>query len=260
MKKRSGLLATATLAVGLALSLVPAVAGASTAFSTRRRHRTRLAGRRLARCGFIPGHRPEPGPRIPGLDVDIYVVKNFFSYKELPDVHFGTAADLTTAFPGWVTPGLYTVDVVPTGTSPFKPLLLTSFFLGSGQSKTVAAYVTATPSGAAGQPTLGVFTNDVSSTGGQSRVTVRHLAVAPTVGVYADGSVAITPSFSNGQTATAVVPAGTYGVTVTAPDAPETVLDNVGNIPLAANTNTLAFAIGAYPSTFTVVALAVPTA
>ncbi|MFZ0251732.1 MAG: DUF4397 domain-containing protein [Acidimicrobiales bacterium] len=254
MKKRSGLLATAVLAVGLALSVVPAVAGASTAFS---------------RGGPAPTwHAPGSHPvtdlslvhGVPGLDVDVYVVKNFFSYKELPDVHFGTAADLTTAFPGWVTPGLYTVDVVPTGTSPFKPLLITSFFLGSGQSKSVVAYVTATPSGAAGQPMLGVFTNDVSSTGGQSRVTVRHLAVAPTVGVYADGSVAITPSFSNGQTATAVVPPSTYGVTVTAPGAPGTALFNVGNVALAANTNTLAFAIGDFPSTFTVVALAVPTA
>ena len=83
----------------------------------------------------------------------------------------------------------------------------------------MAAYVTATPSGAAGQPTLGVFTNDVSSTGGMSRVTVRHLAVAPTVGVYGDGSVAVTPAVSNGQTATAVVPPNNYGVTVTAPNA-----------------------------------------
>ena len=49
-----------------------------------------------------------------------------------------------------------------------------------------------------------------------ARVTVRHLAVAPTVGVYADSSVAITPSFSNGQTAAAVVPPSSYDVTVTA--------------------------------------------
>ena len=49
-------------------------------------------------------------------------------------------------------------------------------------------------------------------------------------------------------------------MTVTAPGAPGTVLFNVGNVPLAADTNTLAFAIGDYPSTFTVVALAVPTA
>ena len=121
--------------------------------------------------------------------------------------------------------------------------------------------MTATPSGAAGQPTLGVFTNDVSSTGGMSRVTVRHLAVAPTVGVYADGVAAITPAFSNGQTATAVVPPSSYGVTVTAPNAPGSVLDQVGNVSLAANTNTLAFAIGDYyQSSFTVVALAIPTA
>lgn len=43
-----------------------------------------------------------------------------------------------------------------------------------------------------------------------------------------------------------------------APNTPGTVLYDVGNVPSAANT-TLAFAIGAYPSTFTVVALAVPT-
>ena len=119
MKKRSGLLATATLAVGLALSIVPAVAGASTAFS-------RSGG--PAPTWQAPGSRPATDLSlvhgIPGLDVDIYVIKNFTSYKELPDVHFGTAADLTTAFPGWVTPGLYTVDVVPTGTSASIPFLI----------------------------------------------------------------------------------------------------------------------------------------
>ena len=196
---------------------------------------------------------------VPGLAVDIYVVKDFFSVKKLTDVTFPTAADLDTAFPGWVTPGYYIVDVVPTGSNPFHPLLITSLFLGWGQSKTVAAYVTASASGSAGSPTLRVFTNDVSSTGGSARVTVRHLAVAPTVGVYADGSVAITPAFSNGQTATATVPAGSYGVTVTAPNAPGTVLDALGTVSLPANTNTLAFAIGTFPSTFTVVALRVST-
>ena len=133
MKKRSGLLATAILAVGLALSVVPPAAGASTTSSPYG------SGGGTAWSGG--GRRPVTDLSlvhgIPGLDVDIYVVKNFTSYKELPDVHFGTAADLTTAFPGWVTPGLYTVDVVPTGASPFKPVLIKSFFLGYGQSKTV---------------------------------------------------------------------------------------------------------------------------
>jgi hypothetical protein len=196
---------------------------------------------------------------VPGLAVDIYVVKDYRSVKELTDVTFGTAADLDTLYPGWVTPGYYIVDVVPTGGNPFFPLLLAQTGLGMGQSKTVAAYVSATKSGTAGAPKLGVFFNDVSSTGGDARVTVRHLAVAPTVGVYADGSVAITPAFSNGQTAKAVVPAGSYDVTVTAPKQPGTVLADAGSVTLKANTNTLAFAIGTYPSTFKVVALVVPT-
>ncbi len=261
MKKPSGLLATAALAVGLALSIVPAVAGASPTWSHTGNGGSGWyggGGERLTDLSLVHG--------VPGLAVDIYVVKNFSSYKELADVTFGAAADLDTAFPGWVTPGWYVVDVVPTGTSPFKPLLSTNFVLGHGQSKTVAAYVTASSAGVAGSPTLGVFTNDVSNTGsGNARVTVRHLAVAPTVGVYADGSVAITPAFSNGETATAVVPASTYDVTVTAPNTPGTVLDDLGNVTLGAKTNTLAFAIGDYTenpstSTFTVVALAIPTA
>jgi hypothetical protein len=196
---------------------------------------------------------------VPGLSVDIYVVKNFSSFKELADVSFGTATDVATDFPGWVTPGIYTVDVVPAGSNPFHPLLLTTFGLGDHQSKTVAAYVTADAAGNAGSPTLGVFTNDVSSTGGQARVTVRHLAVAPTVGVYADGAVAITPAFSNGQTAVAQVPSSSYDVSVTAPNAPSTVLVDLGSVTLPANTNVLAFAIGTYGSSFEVVSLAVPT-
>jgi Domain of unknown function (DUF4397) len=210
-----------------------------------------------------PGQRAEPDLSlvhgVPGLAVDIYVDKDVFSVKKLSDVTFGTAVDLDAAFPGWVTPGFYAVDVVPTGTSALHPLLITRFALGWGQAKTVAAYVTAAATGTAGPPTLGVFDNDLSSTSGAARVTVRHLAVAPSVGVYADSSVAITPASSNGQTATAVVPAGSYDVTVTAPGTPATVLYDVGSVALAANTNTLAFAIGAYPSTFKVVALAVPT-
>ncbi len=196
---------------------------------------------------------------VPGLNVDIYVYKNVFSVKKLTDVTFGTVADLDAAFPGWVTPGFYVVDVVATGTSPCHPLLETTVFLGWGQNKTVAAYVTASPSGSPGAPTIASFSNNVSSTSGAARVTARHLAVAPTVGVYADGSVAVTPAFSNGQSAEAVVPAGSYDVTVTAPNTPGTVLDDLGSVSLAPNTNTLAFAIGTYPSTFKVVTLQIPT-
>ena len=194
---------------------------------------------------------------IPGVTVDIYLVKNLVSVRTLRAVPFGTAVDLGDAEPGWVTPGFYLVDIVPTGTTPFKPLLFATTYVGPGQSKTVAAYVTADSSGQPGQPKLGVFTNDRSFTSGQSRVTVRHLAVAPTVGVYANGAVALTPAFSNGQSATATVPSGSYDVTVTAPNQASTVLADLGPVPLEPNTTTLAFAIGTYPSTFTVKTLTV---
>ena len=197
---------------------------------------------------------------VPNLPVDIYVVKNLFSVRKLSNVNFGTAADLNSALPGFVTPGFYFIDIVPAGTSPFRPLLKTGLFLAPGQSKSVVAYVTADAAGNPGSPTLGVFTNDVTSTNGAARVTTRHTAVAPTVGVYANGSVGVPPSFSNGQSASAVVPAATYGVTITAPNAPGTVLANLGNVTLPADTNTLAFAIGTYPSTFQVVTLQIPTA
>ena len=197
---------------------------------------------------------------IPNLPVDIYVVKNFFVVRKLSSVNFGTAADLNTALPGFVTPGFYFVDIVPAGASPFHPLLKSLFYLGANQSKSVVAYVTADAAGHAGSPTLGVFTNDVSSTMGGARVTTRHTAVAPTVGVYANGAVGIPPSFSNGQTFSGVVPASSYDVTITAPNTPASVLADLGSVALPANTNTLAFAIGTYPATFQVVTLQIPTA
>ena len=121
---------------------------------------------------------------IPGLDVDIYVVKNFniFGAKELSDVTFGTAADLNTAFPGFITPGFYTIDIVAHGGNPFQPVLITSTYLGAGQSETAVAYTSADAAGNPGSPTLTVFHNDISATKGQARVTVAHTAVAPTVG------------------------------------------------------------------------------
>ena len=198
---------------------------------------------------------------IPGLDVDIYVIKNFniFQYKELSNVTFGTAADLNTALPGFITPGFYTIDIVAHGGNPFKPVLISTTYLGAGQSKTAVAYVSATPAGAAGSPTLTVFNNNVSATNGQARVSVAHTAVAPTVGVCADGTVPVVPAFNNGQQEAAVVAPAAYTVTVTAPNNCSDVLAGpIGPVTLAANTTTLVYAIGTYPATFTVASLVVP--
>ena len=198
---------------------------------------------------------------IPGLAVDIYVVKNFnvSQAKQLSNVTFGTAANLSTALPGFITPGFYIIDIVAHGGNPFKPVLLTSTYLGAGQSKTAVAYISASTSGVAGSPTLTVFNNNVSATNGHARVSVAHTAVAPTVGVCAAGTVPLVPAFSNGQQAAAVVPAGSYSVTVTAPNDCSTVLAGpIGPVTLAADTTTLVYAIGSYLSTFTVASLVIP--
>jgi hypothetical protein len=198
---------------------------------------------------------------IPGLNVDIYVVKNFniFGAKELSDVTFGTTADLNTALPGFITPGFYTIDIVGHGGNPFRPVLITSTYLGAGQSQTAVAYVSADAAGTPGGPRLSIFHNNISATDGQARVTVTHTAVAPTVGVCADGSVPVVPAFSNGQLASAVVAPDPYSLTVTAPkNCADVLAGPIGPVTLAANTTTLAYAIGTYPATFTVVAIVVP--
>jgi hypothetical protein len=244
-----GLIGAVTVAVGLTV----ASAGAAGATGWNQGGGGGWSAPQSANLNVVHG--------IPGLDVDIYVVKNFniFQYKELSNVTFGTAADLNTALPGFITPGFYTIDIVAHGGNPFRPVLISTTYLGAGQSKTAVAYVSATPSGTAGSPTLTVFTNNVSATNGQARVSVAHTAVAPTVGVCADGTVPVVPAFNNGQQLAAVVPPAAYTVTVTAPNNCSAVLAGpIGPVTLAANTTTLVYAIGTYPSTFTVASLVVP--
>jgi len=199
---------------------------------------------------------------VPGLAVDNYVVEDFdvFQGKELSDVTFGTAADLNDALPGFVTPGFYLTDIVGHGGNPFKPVPLTSTHLGFGQSKTAVAYVGASAAGVAGSPKVTVCNNSVTATNGKVRVSVTHTAVAPTVGVCPDRTVPLVPAFSNGQQASTVVPAGPCSVTVAAPDNCSSVLAGpIGPVALAADATTRVYAIGTYPSTFTMASLVVPT-
>jgi hypothetical protein len=226
---------------------------------------TTTAGAATGNQGGSGGQAPSANLNIvhgiPGLDVDIYVVKNLdiSKVKEFSNVTFATAVDLNTALPGFITPGLYTIDIVAHGGNPFKPALITSTYLGAGQSETAVAYISADASGKSGSPTLSVFHNKISATKGQARVTIAHAAVAPTVGVCADKTIPLVPSFSNGQQASAVVSPAAYTVTVTAPNNCSDVLAGpIGPVTLAANTTTLVYAIGTFPKTFTVASLVVP--
>jgi hypothetical protein len=111
-----GLVGAAALAAGLALTSATATAGAD---AWQHQGNTPAAwqgdhGRSAPTADLSLVHG------VPALNVDIYVVKNLFSYKEFKNVQTGTATDVSTDYPGWVTPAFYVVDVVPTGGNPFS--------------------------------------------------------------------------------------------------------------------------------------------
>lgn len=248
MRKRTvGLLGTFAVAASLAVAPAASAGPVQTpAAGTKAPQLVILQGLQFAARGM------------PSQTVDIYLGQDGAIVSEFPNISLGQAIDVNRALPGFVKPGFFVVDIVKRGGDPNHPLLVTAFALHQGESKTIAAFFAANAAGAQGAPTLRIFNNNVGPTHGQARLTVYHLAVAPTVGVYADRTVAVTPSFSNGQSATVQVPAAAYGVTVTAPKTPGTVLFKVGNVKLAPNTLTIAFAYGFYPKEFGVTAVAVP--
>ena len=97
--------------------------------------------------------------------------------------------------------------------------------MSAGVDATVVAHLDAD-----GSPTASVFVNDTSEIrDGDARLTVRHTAEAPEVDVFANGAAELTEgSFINGTEAVVDVPAGSYGVTGTAPSDADTVLAPLG--------------------------------
>jgi hypothetical protein len=194
-----------------------------------------------------------------GFPVDIVVWNNF---RKLPlnDVTFGTAVSVNGIKPGFIRPGwvwvlVYPGDAFGNGKKD-QPILSRFLLLDRGENKTVAAYVKADALGDPLGPVLRIFHNQIDPLDGEARTQVRHLAVAPEVSVCANGAIDVSGGgFVNGETASAVVPAGLYQVTVTAPGACSPVLAGPLPLDLSANVNTLAFAIGVFPESFTVVTL-----
>ena len=118
-----------------------------------------------------------------------------------------------------------------------------TFAVKAGKNYTIAAYLNLK-----GKPTAKAFNNNISALGmGQGRVTVVHVANAPTVAVTADGGTLI-PSLKNGAAAGAAVPAKTYDVAVNA--GMTKVFGTM--LPVTAGANTIVFAYGTYPKTFAV--------
>jgi hypothetical protein len=97
---------------------------------------------------------------------------------------------------------------------------------------------------AAGNPTLGVFTNNTAEVAaGQGRLTVRHTAAAPAVDVRANGQVAFA-AVAPGAEGTADLPAGTIEATVVPAGAEEPVVIGPAPLDIAEGESLIVYAVG----------------
>lgn len=215
-------IAILALAVGTALATMVATAGAATVTSSF--------------VSVVHG--------IPGAVVDVYVDDALLLEDFQPEDIAGPLALPA----GTYDIAIYAADADPSTDAPV--IDAPGVMVPAGVDAAVVAHLDD-----AGMPTASVFVNDVSEIAdGEARLTIRHTAEAPEVDVFANGALELTTgAFVNGTEAVNDVPAGTYGATVTAPGDASTVLADLGDVTLAEGVNTIVYAIGTYPATFTVV-------
>lgn len=169
---------------------------------------------------------------VPGLTVDVYVNGE----AALPGFEPGTLTD-PLMLPG----GSYDIDIYAAGADPEadEPALSADGLeVPGGANLTLAAHLDAD-----GNPTLGAFVNDVSTTAaGDARLTVRHVAAAPAVDVRAGGDPVI-EALTNPNEAVLDLPAGTVSADVVAAGTDQVVL-GPADLNLAEGTNTIVYAWG----------------
>jgi hypothetical protein len=184
---------------------------------------------------------------IPGVDVNVYVNDKITLTNFKPSTFAGPLTlpagkykiDITS-YAADMAAGMKTADVI--GPVTVK--------VAGGKNYTIAAYLTTK-----GTPTATVLVNNTSKLPSKKgRVTVVHLANAPTVKVTANGATLV-KKLSNGQHAQAVVPAKTYHVGLVAGG--KKVFST--RLPVAAGVDTIVIAYGTYPKTFAVAVQKVAT-
>jgi len=167
----------------------------------------------------------------------------------IKDFKFGTVVG-----PVSLMPGKYALAVRPYGAAASsKPILAASVRVVAGENATVVANLTA-----AGKPTLSVFANPTSALAmGMARVIVRHTAQAPGVDVYAGptSKAPLISNLTNGKSATATVPAGSYTISVYVHGTMTKPAIGPAKFHFAAGTTYVVYAIGSAtssPATITV--------
>lgn len=138
---------------------------------------------------------------VPGLTVDVYANGDELLNNFKP----GTVTD-----PQALDAGTYDIQVFEAGQGPQgTPAIEKEIKVPAGASATIAAYLSGD-----GKPRLTAFVNDVSKVDpGKARLTVRHVAAAPTVDVRAGGQP-VFKGLENPKEDTTVVDAGTVSADV----------------------------------------------
>jgi len=140
-----------------------------------------------------------------------------FVVQGLPDQSVSIAVDgrvvaeevdgATLAGPFELEAGEHVLDV----RSASGSLVTSTVRVGPGQSTDVVVHLPAT---SGGDPVVTTFDNDISAVPqGKSRLVVTHTAAVPPADIVVDGEV-LFANVANGESLDAVVPAGTYSVSV----------------------------------------------
>ena len=97
-----------------------------------------------------------------------------------------------------------------------------------------------------------MFYNNTTKNDQKAQLTVRHLAAAPPVDTYLNGTIAF-PGLANPTQAEAFLAPGTYTGKMTTAGKPSVVVMPATPFTMTARTNTIVYAVGAFPGSFTVI-------
>ncbi|WP_062518859.1 DUF4397 domain-containing protein [Demequina silvatica] len=168
---------------------------------------------------------------VPDLTVDVYVDGEL----TLDDFAPGDLAGPLSLAPGTYSVAITASDAADDSEPVLGPIDLP---LEEGMSYTAVAHLDE-----GGDATATLFTNDISATAsGEGRLTVRHVAAAPAVDVWADGDV-VFESLANPDEVMADLPVNTYSAAVSVAGEEDPVLGPT-DVAIEEAVNTIVYAWG----------------
>ncbi|WP_062209721.1 DUF4397 domain-containing protein [Demequina oxidasica] len=168
---------------------------------------------------------------IPDLTVDVYVNGDL----TLDDFKPGDMGGPLQLAPDTYSVAITAADAADDSAPVLGPIDLK---LDTDMSYTAVAHLYADA-----KPTATLFTNDISSAAsGSGRLTVRHVAAAPAVDVWADGEV-LFEDLANPNEMMADVPAATYEAAVSLTGESDPVI-GPADVPIKDGVNTIVYAWG----------------